>query len=373
MKILMITSKPFRPEPWIYREAKTLVNAGHNVRIIGWNRERKYKNKEEIDGIEIERIPIRSPYGSFLALLPLFPIFYITLLIKALSTDFDVIECHNFDTLPISVFIAKLRGKKVIYHSLDFYFTWFNRETSSKTRKMLSNLFRKKELYFLNKINHLIVPTPGSKNYYSKYNLKCGSTILYNTIGMDFFNDNDAVKKDKFVISYIGEIRYEKALSNLIQATKDIPDVKILIVGGGVKAENIKNMSDSFPHVEVIDHVPFKEVIKFYKKSSCIFAVYDSTNENIKVAIPVKLFEAMACGIPVIVNKNIWVSDFVASSRIGLCVNENNLEEIKNAILELKTNKKIANEYGENGRKLFEKKYNWEIQQGKLLKVYEEM
>ena len=373
MKILMITSKPFRPEPWIYREAKTLVDAGNNVTVVGWDRNKNFCKKEIIDKINVERMQIKASYGSFLALLPLFPIFYISLLIKALSTDFDVIECHNFDTLPISVFIAKLRGKKVIYHSLDFYFTWFNRETSSKARKMLSSLFRRKEVYFLNKINHLIVPTPGSKEYYDKYNLKCGSTILYNTIGKDFFNNNDAAKKDKFVISYIGEIRYEKALSNLIQATKDIPDVKILIVGGGVKAENIKNKSDSFPHVDVIDHVPFKEVTKFYKKSSCIFAVYDSTNENIKVAIPVKLFEAMACGIPVIVNKNIWVSDFVVSNRIGLCVNENNLEEIKNAINELKTNKKMTQEYGKNGRKLFEKKYNWEKQQGKLLEIYKNL
>ena len=61
MRILMLLSKPFQPEPWIYREAKTLVDAGHHVKIIGWNRDRKYKNAEILDGIEINRVSIRAP------------------------------------------------------------------------------------------------------------------------------------------------------------------------------------------------------------------------------------------------------------------------------------------------------------------------
>jgi len=372
MRILMLLSKPFKPEPW--HEAKTLVNAGYHVKIIGWDREKKYKKKEIVDGIEIERISIQAPYGSFVGLLPLYPIFYLIIFIKSIFMDFDVVECHNFDTLPLGLLIGKLKGKKIVYHSLDLYFTWFARETSSRIKKYISIIFRKFEKLTLKSIDHLIVVTPALLDYYKKYDITCKTTVLLNTPNKNFFNQfiQNKNKEDssKFVISYIGEIRYEEPLLNLIEASAKINDVEVLIVGGGVKAESIKKKVEKYPNVLIIGQVPYKEVIKYYMKSDCTYAVYDSNVENIKVAIPVKVFEAMACGIPVIVNKNIWVSNFVEKNKIGLCVNEDNREEIENAILELKNNKNLKIEFGKNGRKLFEETYNWEKQEEKLLKVY---
>jgi len=375
LKILMISSKPFRPEPWIYREAKSLINNGYDVTVIGWDRERKYEEKEEIDGIKVERIRLKASYGSFTQLLPLFPIFYLMLLSRLLNIDFDIIDCHNFDTLPVGMFAGKLKGKKVIYHSLDLYFTWFYRETTSKFKEILSNLFRKLEILFLSKIDHLIVPTPGSLEYYKKYCTRCGITVLMNTPDKSFFlkcNSNKIKKNtgNKFVVSYIGGIRYEKPIINLIEATRELGDVEVLIVGGGIKAKNIKQKSQGYANVSIVGEVPYREVIGYYNQSDCVYAVYDSKVENIKFAIPVKVFEAMACGLPVIVNKNIWVSEFVEKNRIGLCVDESNIEGIRNAILELKNNRNLRNDFGKNGRMLFEEKYNWEKQEECLLRIY---
>lgn len=376
MNVLMLLSKPFKPEPWIYSEAKTLVNAGHRVKIIGWNREKGYKKKEKLDGIEIERISLQAPYGSFVGLLPLYPIFYLIIFIKSIFMNFDVVECHNFDTLPLGLLIGRFKRKKVVYHSLDLYFTWFARETSSKFKKKLSALFRKFENLSLNNIDHLIVVTPALLDYYKRYNIRCESTVLLNTPNKIFskqFSQDKIEKKDNFVISYIGEIRYEKPLFNLIKATGKIDGVNVLIVGGGVKAENIKKKAKEYHHVSIVDEVPYKKVINYYNQSDCTYAVYDSKVENIKVAIPVKVFEAMAVGIPVIVNKNIWISNFVKKNRIGFCVDENNMEEIEQVILEIKKNRNLATEFGENGRKLFEEVYNWEKMEKRLLNVYENL
>ena len=68
-----------------------------------------------------------------------------------------MIECHNFDTLPLGILIGKLKGKKIVYHSLDLYFTWFARETSSRIKKYISFIFRKFEKLTLKSIDHLIV------------------------------------------------------------------------------------------------------------------------------------------------------------------------------------------------------------------------
>jgi len=377
MKVLMLLSKPFQPEPWIYREAKTLVDAGHHVKIIGWNRERKYKNAEILDGIEINRVSIRAPYGTFIGLLPLYPIFYLVIFFKSFFIDFDVIDCHNFDTLPLGLLIGKIRKKKVIYHCLDLYFTWFARETTSKCSRLLSKFFKKIEKIFLRWIDHLIVTAPGYIDYYNKYNIKYDSSILLNLPDKNFCKNirNIRVKKDHsdFIISYIGEIRYEKPLINLINATVDIENITILIVGGGTKAENIKNMSKEHRHVKIVDKVPYHEVINYYKQSDCVYAVYDSKVENIKIAIPVKVFEAIACGIPVVVNNNVWISQFVKKNKIGFCVDEKNINEIRKVILKLKNDRNIRDEFMKNGIKLFENEYNWNSQEDLLLKIYKSL
>jgi glycosyltransferase involved in cell wall biosynthesis len=374
MKILMILSKPFKPEPWIFREAKTLVDAGFDVTIIGWNRDKTYNAKEIISGIKVNRVGIRAPYGSFMGLLPLYPFFYLIVILKCLRLDFDAIDCHNFDTLPLGLIIGKIKKKKVVYHSLDLYYTWFNRETSSVIKNFLSKLFKKFEKMFLHNIDHLIVTAPGFVEHYKKYNMNCGITVLLNLPDKNFVKyekfKNNKSENDKFIVSYIGEIRYEKPLLNLIKATADIKDSIVLIVGGGVKAEVIKQRAKNFDHVQIVGHVPFDEVVEYYYKSDCIYSVYDSTIENIKIAIPVKVFEAMAAGKPVVVNKNVWISTFVKDNNIGLCVDENNLSEIKNVILKIKNSDELRNDFGKNGKKLFEEKYNWEFQEEKLIDIY---
>ena len=64
-KIIMILTNGFGSDPRVYKEAKTLVQAGHDVEILCWDRENKYINKEDeiIDGIKIKRFFARSKYG----------------------------------------------------------------------------------------------------------------------------------------------------------------------------------------------------------------------------------------------------------------------------------------------------------------------
>ena len=42
-------------------------------------------------------------------------------------------------------------------------------------------------------------------------------------------------------------------------------------------------------------------------------------------------------------------------------------------ILYLKNNPQIAQQMGQNGRTAFEKKYNWQIEEKKLIKLYNEL
>ena len=64
---------------------------------------------------------------------------------------------------------------------------------------------------------------------------------------------------------------------------------------------------------------------------------------------------------------NIWRWGYLL---FGICVNPCDVNEIAKAINYLLENSNLAEELGRNGRRLIENKYNWEIEEQKLLNLY---
>ena len=53
MKILMLLSKLFMTDPRVYKEATALVEAGHQVTIISWDRRKEYNAEMVVDRIKV--------------------------------------------------------------------------------------------------------------------------------------------------------------------------------------------------------------------------------------------------------------------------------------------------------------------------------
>ena len=76
-------------------------------------------------------------------------------------------------------------------------------------------------------------------------------------------------------------------------------------------------------------------------------------------------FEYMEAGLPIICTDfNMW-RNLIEETNCGVCVEPNNKEELRKAILFLLSDKKTAYEMGQNGRLAVEKKYNWLSQEKK--------
>ena len=88
-------------------------------------------------------------------------------------------------------------------------------------------------------------------------------------------------------------------------------------------------------------------------------------------SLPVKMFEYMAAGIPKIAsNFPLW-QEIIEGNQCGICVDPLDPQAIGEAIQYLIDNPSIAKQMGRNGRKAAEDKYNWAIEEQKLLKLYE--
>ena len=84
-------------------------------------------------------------------------------------------------------------------------------------------------------------------------------------------------------------------------------------------------------------------------------------------ALPVKVFEYMSAGLPVIASDFPLWREIIAGNDCGLLVDPLSPEKIAVAIDFFIFNPNEAERMGLNGRKAIERKYNWNTEQKKLL------
>jgi glycosyltransferase involved in cell wall biosynthesis len=90
-------------------------------------------------------------------------------------------------------------------------------------------------------------------------------------------------------------------------------------------------------------------------------------------ALPVKMFEYMSAGIPVIAsNFPLW-REIISKNDCGLLVNPLDAGAIAKAIDYMVLNPKEAERMGRNGRKAVETHYNWNQEEKNLLNFYEKI
>ena len=92
---------------------------------------------------------------------------------------------------------------------------------------------------------------------------------------------------------------------------------------------------------------------------------------NYLVALPVKMFEYMAAGIPVIASTIPRWQAIVEEHECGLCVDPHDPAAIAAAIDYLAGHPELAARMGANGRRAISQRYNWGVESAKLMAFYE--
>ena len=370
MRVAMLLSNPLGLDHRVQKEAWTLSSHGFSVKVFSWNHKKLPFDEKKWEA-EQESLDYVSPRGSFNLLRAYLGLlrFQIWAFIKLMKSNFDVVHCHNFDTLVPGFFAGKIKRKKIVADLRDLYFTFPTLEKDSKILRIISDILKILEIWFVRRIDFIIVTTPKYYEYYSSIT-SVPIKVIYNFPEKDFKKDVQSVQENEdFVVSYIGNVRYADQLENLIKAAKNIPNVKVLVVGGGVKSHYLKNLYADEGHVSFAGEVPYSRVSDYYKISDCLYSVYSKADENTKYLIPVKVFEAMAFGIPVIVARGSYAGGFVEKHNIGLTIDDE-VSEIEKSIVLLKNDKALYQEFRKNGLTLFKEKFNWETTSQELLALY---
>ena len=368
MNIIYVRSHPVNPEPRLEKEAKTMRNAGHNIWILGWRRYGNAPLSEGDDTYSISRFGLKAPIGKKVVLY--WPIWWIYEAMWLFSREFDVVHVADFDTYLPALFVSKLKGKKIIYDIYDFY-----PDTVSLPR-FLYCLFKRIDLFFMKFADKIIIVDDCRR---CQINLERSSNVLsiYNTpMELDTIPLEEHLKsrsnESTFRIFFGGVIHPDRDVTSMVKLAIEETSIILTIAGSGNPEiiNHVQKASTATSNINFLGVIPYADVLSQSYSTDILFALYDPAIPNNRLASPNKLFEAMMCGKPIIVNEGVATADKVREENCGLVVPYGDYEALKEAVLTLKNNPELRKELGENGRRAYETKYNWKIMEKRLLDLY---
>ena len=369
----MILSNPFIVDPRVYKEAKTLVDAGYEVTAIVWDRHNEYQPEDIVDGVRI----IRIRNEGIMKILPndLFrnPLWWRKAYRKGLELyktgefRFDAVHCHDLDTLKTGVWLKKRLGVKLIYDAHEI----FGYMISRNMPKVVSKAAFWMEKKLIKYADHIITVNEPLKDYFKSI-IDKPITIVMNCkdlIGTEYIPSNN----DVFTISYIGVLHKHRMFPELVDIIGEIEGVKFVVAG---KKENlyeeVEEKCRKYKNIEFLGTIPFTEVIPKTLESDVIIHMVNPLDANNRIGLGNKQFEAMVCGRPIICTKGTFAGELTEREKIGLVVDYSK-DAVRDAIIKLRDNQDLMEELGRNALRAAIERYNWEKQKIKLLDVYKDL
>jgi glycosyltransferase involved in cell wall biosynthesis len=184
--------------------------------------------------------------------------------------------------------------------------------------------------------------------------------LIPNGVDPDYFYPKTKSKKNQII--YSGNVGHAQDLKNCILALKKIiksNNIKLLIVGNGDIKKELENLVKK---QKLEDNVIFKGIVPRDKipemiSESLIGIAPLKKLDCLDYAIPTKVYEYMACGIPFLSSGIGEIRRLTKESNAGV-IAENDPTNIADTILELLNNPKKSEEMGKNGIKYVKKYYN---------------
>ncbi|HEX7456000.1 MAG TPA: glycosyltransferase family 4 protein [Candidatus Nanoarchaeia archaeon] len=303
----------------------------------------------------------------------------------ALRTDADTYHFHDPELIPVGFIIKLLTKKPVIYdihennpeYILDK--EWI---PSSSLKKAISFCVGIIENWAARILSGVIVVNDQLLKRFKKFNNN--TELVRNFPNKDYgegFSETHVNKREKIVL-FVGGIEKERGVIKILEFVKRFPNygLKFLFIGQ-VKGEKLKNEIATFIKknniselaFEIKPPVPHEEVPKYLNKAFIGIIPFLKTRNNY-LGTPLKTFEYMAYGLPIVASDFLFLGRVIRDSQSGLLIkNPENIGEYKMAFDKILRSSNLWERYSANGRKAFIEKYNWEKEEKKLFDLYEKI
>lgn len=392
MKILFLTQyfppEVGAPQNRIFEFAKQLRAFGHEIIILtampnypkgkiyeGYKR--KLICKEEIEGLKIIRTWIyATPNKGFIARLGNYFSFTLTSLLFGIFLvgvqDVVITESPPLFLGFSGYMLSKFKRAKFVFNVSDLW-----PESAVKlgvlNNKLMINLSTHLEEFCYRKANLISCQTRGIVNNIVNRGFSPNKVrLVTNGVNLNFFNKENECKEfrstisdnNDFLVYYAGLLGLAQGLGVIIEVARELKkykNIRFFLIGDGPEKNKLIELAQSY-QLENVKFLPLQKKQDMPR----IVASMDATIiplkklELFKGAVPSKMYEALASSIPVILAIDGEARQMILDAEAGICVEPENVEEIKNAVLKLYNDRNLCTMLGENGRKFVTENYSRE-------------
>lgn len=310
---------------------KTLREDGHEVKLVT-GKDLAFKLPKNTDSA-IKRLLMEQMAGIALALKIIFS-----------KNDLYFLSSPPFFTVLVASLACRLLGKKYILDIRDLYPEVFvNLGLLPKESTAYKYILRFTQIMY-NGAQTIITVTEGLENKIRAHSPEAKIHRIYNGYDSELFKPSSE-KFDKYTVVFHGNLGKFQRIDLLVDVAREMeethPEIQFKVIGYGPGAELFKSPP---PNLEYLGPMKYEEIAKYIAK--CHMGISLRTDDEIsREAFPVKVFEYIGVGIPVVITPEGEAAKFVEQSGFGFTT-RNSADSIINAIIKTKNNKKEISEKG---------------------------
>lgn len=352
------------------KQARSLSQAGYEVTLaaIGDFEE------EIVEGIRILGLP--QPRSRLLR-----PVNWWRLLRIALQERADIYHFHDPDLLLPAVLIKKLTRRPIVYDVHENYpedvltKEWI----PGPLRRFVSSMVRIFENLAVRMMDGVVVV---NRHLEERFADKTRVVKVANYARLEAFLNNEDRTEHKesralpyFV--YAGRVSDDRGIHQCLRALESLGEdtADLLCAGriGHVAEEGFRELLESRRsdrRFKYLGLLPYEAIPPLLRDALAGLLCFQPTPNNV-LGTPNKLFEYMSACIPVIASDFSFIREVVAESDCGLLVHPDDVDQIASAMAQLLQYPEEAARMGANGLRAARERYNWQVEEKKLLSFYE--
>lgn len=350
-KVTVVTAMPNYPAG--------LVQAGYRGRFM---------LKGEVDGVPVIRTWIYAATGTGLRRLASYLSFCLTSLfgcLRAPACDYILVESPPL-FLGGTAFVAGLFKRAPFVMIVSDLWPESARELGMIRGGALLWLARRLELFLYRRAYRIAAVTEGISEAISADVGPAKVMFLPNGVDTVVFrpgagDGSGLLNPGEIGFVYAGTHGYGQGLDVILDAAEllhDLPKIVFLLVGDGPEKPRLQKKGARLANVRFCDPRPASDMPALLAEARA--SIVPLRNVPLfRGARPSKIFPSLACGTPVIYSGAGEAATLIEGNHCGVVVPPEHPAELAAAVQRLASDRAVAEEMGDNGRRLVERDYRW--------------
>jgi glycosyltransferase involved in cell wall biosynthesis len=166
-----------------------------------------------------------------------------------------------------------------------------------------------------------------------------------------------------------GSLDARKGFGELLEAIGPLEGVQIVSAGWPYD-DFASQVFIRHPRVEYHGIVTARRALELAASCDAVFCYYSPINVYMVHASPNKVYDAMAVGRPVLINREVRLAKWVEQAGLGYTCAYADVECLRSVIAQLDSRRAALPEFAANARRLFLERHHWGLMETRLANLY---